>query len=408
MTHTQHPTQEDAPVLEVYRTPPHFKWGAVAAIVVLLMLLLMTWFSHQWAGKESAPQSPMMAASKADAAVQQAEVEQALAAEQERRTLAEARRGRVLQLAKDAHNAINNLAAEFERWDKNVAPLRNKRACPLAADAMYFMPFDDLLKRAPQSREDLAEARGRIGALTKPSMEANEKGTFYSPSDEVMGELRAETGALRKALRAWREVRTAVESLLHAARASGKTTALSVAEAVQNRKTEQVERRAAAKKAEIEREERAHRERLARLEAERRRAEQEAEIAQKQREVRERNERAERDALVARARAVKTDGRFDTFLARGEVRFATHRDMQYQGKLRPPGPVSYKRLVKYGVLNNFKVFAEARTNRGIGRHNDRPTRPYPTSDAGWKQWREDFELFRKLAPVLRDLGHLRP
>lgn len=388
----------------VYRTPPLFMWGAVATVSVLLLLLLVSWSSRQWSRGGGGGAS----VNDADAAITKTEAEQALALEQEQRSMAAARRNQVLGLARDAEAMLSALENELSRWDKHIAPLWTKKGCPIAADAVFFEQFASLWTRVPKNRPDVLGLRENVAGLSKLSRGAEESNTAYNPSDQVMEELQRVESKAAAAVRSWRRLRTDIESLLRAATASGKHTVLSIREAIEQKKAKEAAEAAAKAKAERDKEKRAHLERIAEAEAEAERARQAAALARKKREAEEEKRKAEREALLADARRAKSDGRFSAFLANGSIPFGWHGSTQAYEQVVPPGPASLRVLKRLGVFSSIKAFAEARSDTSLGRHNDRPTTPMPSSTAEWTQCRKDWETFKKLAPVFLELGFLRP
>jgi hypothetical protein len=121
-----------------------------------------------------------------------------------------------------------------------------------------------------------------------------------------------------------------------------------------------------------------------------------------------------RQAEAARLRAMAEDPevqrQYLAFLAKGYARF-TGPPSGALGIGKSPAPVSFGDLSRNGWLKNRETFAHAmykQPSSNLPRFNDRPTRPYPTTPAEFAETERLLEQFKILGPVWVEMGLLEP
>lgn len=389
------------------------RWLVVGAAVILVALVIVTYATRSRVGESTHP-PPSVAQSSGPEDVEQRIIADAERSRQheiaQRQLAARMKHKTVERQLDDGLVLVGQLDNEIERWTRDILPLLDSEdGKRLATKREYIQAYAAILSKermgkdvADALRTWFVDARERVTA-------AIDAGSVATPTESLTAEIAEVMQRVRSARDGYRDARRTVEGLLANAKqanggfASGNTLRVAMelydrayAEERAVRLAEQhdrFERDLTARLVAIEKD---HHERAANLETqsaqqrlddERRKAEVEAKLAK---------QRAEQDRLETLANSPEVQRRFAAFLEDGTV--GVFRE------LRPPAPLSYGRLKNFGVFEDFDKFAKMRSSR----ESDRTTLPYPQTKQELAEWREDWELFKQLAPIWRDAGKLAP
>lgn len=297
---------------------------------------------------------------------------------------------------------------ELEQWSKEVVPLsRNDQGKALAANSSLLRQYRAVIATERPGRDDARRLKEEVEGLVSVIESASENPADASlPGAEITQGLQGLLQEAKTGRDKSRDVREQVASLVTQAADEGSKGEVTLAEAVQRQRDE--ERRASAAVIEAERskaEEEATRV-IATAKAEQARV-----LGEKQEKLIKAETRAlavqkENERLQKLAADPRIQSEFSPFLARGKFQF----NYGLSGDI--PEPASYKTLLEKGYLKNVKAFA-----RGMAGHdaltsmeivNDRPHKPYPSTEAGMKRMEELLELFKELAPVWVEKKMLLP
>lgn len=127
-------------------------------------------------------------------------------------------------------------------------------------------------------------------------------------------------------------------------------------------------------------------------------------------EAKEREREEEASRLRKLAEDPNVQKKYSAFLQQGYVQFSFPPGFMEHRSERPL-TVSFNDLIGKGWLKDSETFARAisrRPNTEYRAFNDRPTHPYPRSDAEWKEMERLLEEFKMLAPVWVKMELLRP
>ncbi|MBA3314682.1 MAG: hypothetical protein H0T47_15525 [Planctomycetaceae bacterium] len=144
--------------------------------------------------------------------------------------------------------------------------------------------------------------------------------------------------------------------------------------------------------------------------AKRLRTETELHVQQMLAEAKEREREEEASRLRNLAEDPNVQKKYSAFLQQGYVQFSFPPGFMEHRSERPL-TVSFNDLIGKGWLKDSETFARAisrRPNTEYRAFNDRPTHPYPRSDAEWKEMERLLEEFKMLAPVWVKMELLRP
>jgi hypothetical protein len=120
------------------------------------------------------------------------------------------------------------------------------------------------------------------------------------------------------------------------------------------------------------------------------------------------------EAAILRKRAEDpaVQRRYSALLDKGFRRFNSHPKAAYLDKSIEAEPASWSELNSNGWLADVKSFARALCPQPLAGYqdvpNDRRTRPYPSTDAEWKQMEPMLQEFKQLGPLWREMGLLGP
>jgi len=413
---------------------------SVAAVVALTIVAFLSRVSSVDSAAATGTLTPLAPRVSPDDAV--------IRARREAIALAESRRQEVIMLGETVTSTLDELGREVERW-KDIEQLRfNDDGKFLAANPDHVQRYATIIAGRRASEAEVDRYRQLLGTLLGTVRAAAGTDSEYVPQDRVVEELRRHGGEIEKAIDAYRQTRTAVESLLGADKKSGKAAEHSLAAAMDEasqRVADENARHIAAMKRQAEqdaalREGEAvaaqvraqgdqavkdveHETRLLEQEAEARRQQKQREAdrvvadiqaetnlqAEKAKAVREEAQRkAEHERLLARANDKTVRAEYAPFLtpSRYNLRGRAH-------ETETPKPVSYSEMVASGVMHDHISFAKA----GSGILNDsysrlentgRPHWPCPTTDEGFEEFKDRYEEFKLLAPHWIELKMLLP
>jgi hypothetical protein len=340
--------------------------------------------------------------------------------EKQRRLVATTALRSLKQDADQTIRLIDALDEELSTWGQQVEPLlANDTGKLIAADRDCVKAFTTIYNDERITRDDAVACRARVAPILQHAEDAlDDPGSLYQPDAEVRRQLDTVKGEVSTALASYREARQMIEGLIADARQAGSPASISLREAIarvnegyvserirvlsaardeeERRTTTELEALQRQKDGEIRE---AQKKRLAaQSDAAREDIETEAFLTAKQSEEKNVRRLAESDAVQAD---------YAAFLADGRTMFGDHGSTA-ASRLQRPGPASFKMLAHLGVFADVEAFAQARSKGGLGRHNDRPTKPMPQTQEQWAACEKDFELFKKLAPVWLDMGKLQP
>jgi hypothetical protein len=371
--------------------------------------------------------------------------EQAKREEAERKEAANAVRtglGLLVERARQAHSAAEQLVREIEAYERDTEPLLlNDKGRTLAADTSGVETLAVLLEKPRPTRDEATALRHRVEEdLVRPLAEAykaNPPGVA-DPSrgthiDEALGQATTGLSAYRALSAAFAALtatdpngqgqtttgNSATDGLFAPSPASAPTLEEAV-NAVRRRHTragQQTVLESAAKERE------AAATRLAEAEAAKTRAAAEAEtqrklaeVTAKQREAELVKAKAEADRLRARANDPKVIGVYSQFLSAGRVYFkrGRHGFLRYELSV----PLSYDDLKDIGATSDWRVFAHLAAKKAYSspesprqwyafHENDRPgVWGYPSTPAEVEKFKKAMALFNDLAPYWIEQGKL--
>ncbi len=119
---------------------------------------------------------------------------------------------------------------------------------------------------------------------------------------------------------------------------------------------------------------------------------------------------ADKDRLRRLAEDPAVQAKYQALLQAGYMQFTSSpRGLVTRGDR--PLPASLGNLSQHGWLRDTETFAKAlsrQPNRDYNAFNDRPTLPYPQTDAEWKEIERLLEEFRLVSPLWVEMKLLRP
>lgn len=347
-----------------------------------------------------------------DAIQRRMELETAHGIERQQLAAAKLKQRQAVALGESVYRVLDEWKAELEQWSKEVVPLsRNDQGKALAANSSLLRQYRAVIATERPGRDEAKRVKEEVEGLVSVMKTASENPSDGSlPGTEITEGLQGLLKEAKAGRGKSREAREQVASLVTQAADEGSKGDVTLAEAAQKQRDE--ERRASAAVIEAERSK-------AEEEATRTIATAKAEQARVLGEKQEKLIKAETAALAAkkereRVQKLAADpaiqDQFSPFLALGKFQYVS-----YGTPSDVPEPASYTTLAEKGHLNDEKAFARVMAGYGapasggavlIG--NDRPHKPYPTTQAGMKRMGELLELFKELAPVWVEKGMLRP
>lgn len=348
-------------------------------------------------------------------------------AEQQRRALAEAKLRYVVDKGDEVLAATDQLAEEIKLWHQEVQSLlRSEQGRLIAADSDRVKRFAAMFNVDCPEPAYVERQRTRVKSLLDPLRKLLKgKAPPANPDEALEAQLNRELESTNQHITALQEGRTRAAAILaEAQRAGDEPATLTLEEKVAEIEEHYANLRTQELACARDEAEEQNRRRMADLEKrkltelgeaerKRRQAELEAQRAREEAQAQATRERAKHDALITLAKSRDIQGRYGPFLAKGRYSFA-----QDQVLATASFRASYKALKQKWILSDRSTFALAATGNNCqlsdGRRawfskNDRPIWPsYPRTDAQWRVVTERFEEFRKLAPIWRDMGMLRP
>ncbi len=341
-----------------------------------------------------------------------------LRAQQEALALKGTRREEVRLFGEATLSRADELATEIERWKEIERLSSNEDGKFLANHPDFVISSQAILAARRATQADLDRYRQALHTLLGPARSAGES-SEYVPKDSIKQEFARYAKELESAVDTYRKHRTAIESLVAAARKGGgpspHTLAEAVAEEGQRVAAETAETTAAIVR-EAERDTtlviaKAHADQVralgeqkaADIGAETRRLEEEA--AAKREEA---QRKAEHERLLARAKDQAVQTKYAPFLTPSQHTLAGGRHAT-----DTPKPVSYNDMIKMGAMHDHISFAKTGAAQilGQGRSATNPGRPHwpcPTTDEAFAAYKERYDEFKLLAPYWIKLELLQP
>ncbi len=328
---------------------------------------------------------------------------------------------------------LDSAEDDIQKWSTLMEALPgNDAGRRIASSIEHLDQFRALSEKPRPDAEQIESLRDTLDlhqetAATYLSQSAN----ISTPDDGLTQDLDRQLNEVEALALEYRRDRQALEALV-AATASLSAAEQSLEQAVQTRVTDEANRYraqlAAAKTAATEEGQRkiqdaeqaairmkaaAEAEQISRVGAEtakRLRAETELHVQQMLAEAEERKRAEEEARLQKLAEDPNVQKKYVAFLQKGYVQFSFPPGFMEHRSERPL-PVSFNDLNGKGWLKDAENFARAisrRPNTEYRAFNDRPTHPYPRSDAEWKEMERLLEEFKMLAPVWIKMELLRP
>lgn len=347
--------------------------------------------------------------------------------------LAKSRWTEFARRAEAARKRLDSATEEIRKWSSLTEELPGNEAGRRIAGSVshveQFLALCEKPRLDPERIEGLREALDLHVETAESYLGQSENVTV--PDDALAGDLDRQSNEVEALATEYRRDRRALEALVSATaslppaeRTLEQATLETVAEEADRYRSELASAKAAATE-EAQRKIREAEQEAIRLKAE---AEAEqvsrigAETAKRLREETELHvrqmlaeaERRKRDEEASRLRKFAEDPnvqrKYAAFLDKGYIQFSFAPGF-IEHRSERPLPASLNDLIGKGWLKDAETFSRAisrRPNTEYRAFNDRPTLPYPRSDAEWKELERLLEDFKTLAPVWVEMGLLRP
>lgn len=393
------PTQQSPSVLRHwlghFEGLPHWAQVTLGIVVLLGVATIVTFLSK--VGQAATPTAAFPVAAAAEAVNR---------AHEEAVSLADARREEILLNADTTLNLADELDDAIRGWRAVEDLLENSDGKFIGSDQTLVRAYDAIRQRGRVSSEEAKRYRSVVERLIAPVRRAAGANSEFVPSDQLAQELARHQKTIRTALATYREQRGAIESLRNTAKELGVAGDITLASAIA-KANELAERRRAqliASEVEKARADAAQEEADARAEQERVLGQQHAENIRKETEVM--RQAAVKKQLRREAEDPTVRAKFAPFLEKGWYRLARTRSRRR--KLPYPMPASYHDLQNLGSLTSVRSFVMCASGqtRECG-YNDRSRWSVPTTEEGWKEMKNRYEQFMRLAPVWMQLGYVR-
>lgn len=334
-------------------------------------------------------------------------------------------------------NLIDEIEKEIDVWEKSISPLlTNNEGRALAAKpefvTVFMSAYDNFNKINAHTTQDV---RTRIDEILLPIRENIEKEEAYLSDEndkEFNNIIEREKEYAKTSFDQLKKDRKMIEVMVRDAKKdySGDSITLNDAIEAENQRlsltraerlrkvleetreeaTKQIEAAAIEKeqaiaKAELKKLEEEKRAELARREAETERfkALKKEEVSTMQKDTVLQKQKLEKERLMSLASDETVQAKYRPFLAKGNQYLGSARGAFNLKKNVLPFPMSYSELIKYGALNDLNNFV----NIACSKQNDRPSWPYPKTEADWEKYKELFKEFKELAPIWLEMGFLR-
>lgn len=278
----------------------------------------------------------------------------------------------------------------------------------------------------------------RVGAAAAPAFRARlmpilqhadealkNRDSIFKPDDQVYTELDVLKSDIANAIAPYQRARKTIEGMLASAKRSTEPAAITLQEAMDRANEDFMAERIRRLSAAREEAERKTTEDLVAIQRRKdaelrevRKAQLEMQLDDQRRDIEAESIRKASAAKQERLRALANDEgiqeKFAPFLADGWWETGARGSKGMAPRDSEPGPIFIRRLHRYNAVNDFESFVQVA--RGVtlggmmGNANDRPTWPdTPGHDKeAWGRLREDWQLFKELAPIWLKDGKLNP
>jgi hypothetical protein len=300
-------------------------------------------------------------------------------------------------------STLNELDSEIKKWN-DLAPglLTNDRGRRLASNPAYIEAYLQFTEEPRPGSDRVASARRQLQSIRDILTKALKSKTPALGTNEAKfrSEITAISTTALADLESYRQDRTSLEALL--ADPQAQSAPVTLDQAIATRRVELERARAEEIASRRDAAYKAHTDSIASLE----------EAAEHERQASQERDLATR-ALRAQAEDPTIQAKFAPFIQKGHTYLEAviySKSPTFRTINGPAQPLSYNALLKGQALENLTVFVNIACSRETnGRiQNDRALWRFPTSDPEWEEYRERQDLFKKLAPVWRDMGILAP